>query len=85
MYEIGDFVYWHGMIYEVVEPHIPCWECIFGCDNDDKFCYAPADFSDMCCQGLCQFRFTREATDQEVLDYADLDVLKKDDEQLIML
>lgn len=84
MYKIGDYVYWHGMIYEVVKPHIPCWECSFGYDDDDKFCFAPDDFREVCDKGLCQFKFTREATDQECLDNADLDVLKKDDEQLIM-
>lgn len=83
MYEFGDLILRHGLVYEV-QPWISCRECSFGYDEEQE-CLAPYLVCKTDCEDNCQFKFVREATDQECLDYADWDVMNKsDDEQLIM-
>lgn len=84
MYEIGDLIIVKCLIYEV-QKWISCRECSFGYDEEQE-CLAPYVVCKDNNGDLYQFKYIRGATDQECLDYADWDVVKKsDDEQLIML
>lgn len=83
MYKIGDLIIVKCLIYEV-QRWTSCSECSFGYPEEAE-CLAPFVSCQECDVATFQFKFIREATDQECLDYADWDVVKKsDDEQLIM-
>lgn len=84
MYKIGDLVFKSCLVYEV-QQWKTCCDCAFGYD-EEQACLAPfVDCWDVHADAI-QFKFIREATDQECLDYADWDVMNKsDDGQLIML
>lgn len=83
MYEFGDLIIVGCLIYEV-QPWNSCSECSFGYTEEAQ-CLAPFANCFPVNRNSVQFKFVREATDQECLDYADWDVIKKpDDEQLIM-
>lgn len=84
MYKIRDLIIVNCLVYEV-QRWISCRECSFGYDEEQE-CLAPFANCFPVTENSVQFKFVREATDQECLDYADWDVIKKyDDEQLIML
>lgn len=83
MYKIGDLIIVKCLIYEV-QPWFSCRECSFGYDEEQE-CLAPYLVCKTDCEDNCQFKFVREATDQEVMDNADWGVIgQTDDEQLIM-
>lgn len=84
MYKIGDFIFVHCFIYQIVAWK-SCEECAFGYYDECKWLSSYETCTDIGDHHI-QFKFIREATDQECLDYADWDVMNKsDDGQLIML
>lgn len=83
MYKIGDLIIVNCLVYEV-QSWNSCSECSFGY-NDEQECLAPFPNRSILLCGEIQFKFVREATDQECLNHKNWDVIKKsDDEQLIM-
>lgn len=83
MYKIGDLIIVSCLIYEV-QPWNSCSECSFGYTEEAQ-CLAPFVNCFPVNRNSVQFKFVREATDQECLNHANWAVVGHiDDEQLMM-